>query len=81
MYTGGLLGLIYAAGPVAKAVVIILFIFSIISWTIMFFNWKQYKKVEKELIEAGFDVLVFIPSIDEDISRITCGNAILSNWK
>lgn len=48
MYTGGLLGLLYAAGPVAKAVVIILFVFSIVSWTIMFFKWKQYKKIEKD---------------------------------
>lgn len=29
--------------------------------------------------EKGFDVLVFIPSIEEDTSRITCGNAILSD--
>lgn len=67
MYTGGLFGLIYAAGPVAKAVVIILFIFSIISWTIMFFKWKQYKKVEKE----GERFLKVIKEVDNFKKLIT----------
>lgn len=40
--------------------------------------FTPYKPAEKALIEAGFDVLVFIPSEDEDEGRITCGNAILS---
>ncbi len=67
MYTGGLLGLIYATGPVAKAVVIILFIFSIVSWTIMFFKWKQYKKVEKE----GKRFLKVIKEVDDFKKLIT----------
>lgn len=37
-----------------------------------------YKKYEEDLKNAGFDVLVFIASNDEDLGRITCGNAILS---
>lgn len=37
-----------------------------------------YEKIESQLKEAGFDVLVFIASEYEDLSRITCGNAILS---
>lgn len=40
--------------------------------------YKTYKPVEDELKKHGFDVLVFIPSKEEDESRITCGNAILS---
>ena len=40
-----------------------------------------YKEKEKCLIQAGFDVLVFVPSYDEDLGRITCGNAILSGSK
>jgi len=32
---------------------------------------------EKALVKAGYDVLVFIVSNEEDLSRITCGNAIL----
>jgi 23S rRNA (adenine2503-C2)-methyltransferase len=30
------------------------------------------------LKNAGFDVIVFVPSYDEDLGLITCGNAILS---
>lgn len=40
--------------------------------------FTPYQQVEKDLIKAGFDVLVFVPSYDEDLGRITCGNAILS---
>lgn len=41
-------------------------------------DYTPYQSVEKDLIAEGFDVLVFVPSLDEDESRITCGNAILS---
>jgi 23S rRNA (adenine2503-C2)-methyltransferase len=34
--------------------------------------------VEEALKNEGFDVIVFIPSKEEDESRITCGNAILA---
>lgn len=40
--------------------------------------YYPYEQVERELKAAGFDVLVFVPSLEEDRSRITCGNAILS---
>ena len=40
--------------------------------------FTPYKHVEKDLIDVGFDVLIFVPSYDEDLGRITCGNAILS---
>jgi biopolymer transport protein TolQ len=48
MYTGGLLGLLYASGPVAKAVVLILVCFSIVSWTIILLKWKQYRRTEAD---------------------------------
>jgi biopolymer transport protein TolQ len=48
MYTGGLLGLIYAAGPVAKAVLLILFFFSVISWSIAFVKWRQFNRTDNE---------------------------------
>lgn len=41
-------------------------------------SMHPYEKYEKELKEAGFDVIVFIASEEEDASRITCGNAILA---
>jgi 23S rRNA (adenine2503-C2)-methyltransferase len=40
--------------------------------------FTPYKPAEEALKAAGFDVLVFIPSYDEDNGLITCGNAILS---
>lgn len=43
-----------------------------------YISFVPYQKAESDLIEAGFDVLIFIPSSDEDEGRITCGNAILS---
>jgi len=41
-------------------------------------EFTPYKQAEQDLINAGFDVLVFIPSYDEDKGLITCGNAILT---
>jgi 23S rRNA (adenine2503-C2)-methyltransferase len=41
-------------------------------------SFYPYKKIEENLKNIGFDVLVFIASEDEDLGRITCGNAILS---
>ena len=43
-----------------------------------YFDYTPYRDIENRLIDKGFDVLVFIPSVEEDTSRITCGNAILS---
>ncbi len=42
-------------------------------------SYYPYKKVEEDLKNEGFDVIVFIPSHEEDISKITCGNAILAD--
>jgi 23S rRNA (adenine2503-C2)-methyltransferase len=37
-----------------------------------------YEEDEARLKAAGFEVLVFIASREEDESRITCGNAVLA---
>lgn len=44
-------------------------------------KYYPYKYHEEALIKYGFDVLVFIPSREEDEGRITCGNAILSGTR
>lgn len=36
---------------------------------------------EEDLKDAGYEVLTFLASKEEDLSRITCGNAILSGSK
>jgi 23S rRNA (adenine2503-C2)-methyltransferase len=43
--------------------------------------YYPYKQAEEDLKAQGFDVIVFIPSKEEDESRITCGNVILSDRK
>jgi 23S rRNA (adenine2503-C2)-methyltransferase len=43
--------------------------------------YYPYEQHEKELRDAGYDVIVFIASVEEDLGRITCGNAILSGSK
>jgi 23S rRNA (adenine2503-C2)-methyltransferase len=43
--------------------------------------YYPYKEVEERLKSVGYDVIVFVPSYEEDFGRITCGNAILSGTK
>lgn len=40
-----------------------------------------YRHHEEALKRVGYDVLVFVASKEEDMSRITCGNAILAGTK
>jgi 23S rRNA (adenine2503-C2)-methyltransferase len=41
-------------------------------------EYYPYAEYENQLKKAGYDVLVFIASEEEDLGMITCGNAILS---
>jgi len=41
-------------------------------------TYHPYVEVEQKLKDAGYDVIVFIASREEDLGCITCGNAILS---
>jgi len=41
-------------------------------------EFTPYDMSERNLKDVGFDVIVFVPSYDEDLGLITCGNAILS---
>lgn len=43
-----------------------------------YYTYDVYKQFEQPLIDAGWDVIVFVPSREEDEDRITCGNALLS---
>lgn len=42
-------------------------------------NYDVYRDFERPLLKEGWDVIVFIPSKEEDNDRITCGNALISN--
>lgn len=46
-----------------------------------YYKYDVYRQFEQPLIEEGWDVIVFIPSLEEDADRITCGNALLSMEK
>lgn len=41
-------------------------------------SYAPYSGVEQSLKDAGFDVLVFVPSMDEEDGLVTCGNLVLS---
>ncbi len=41
-------------------------------------DYDVYRKFEKPLVAEGWDVIVFIPSEEEDSDRITCGNALIA---
>lgn len=42
-------------------------------------DYDVYRKFERPLVADGWDVIVFVPSEEEDADRITCGNALISN--
>lgn len=41
-------------------------------------DYNVYRKFEAPLLADGWDVIVFVPSAEEDADRITCGNALIS---
>ena len=41
-------------------------------------DFDVYEKFEKPLVEAGWGVIVFVPSEEEDKDRITCGNSLIA---
>lgn len=41
-------------------------------------SFDIYEKFERPLVNDGWDVIVFIPSAEEDADRITCGNALIA---
>jgi biopolymer transport protein TolQ len=46
--SGDLLSIILEASPINQAVLVILILFSIVSWAIILFKWLQYKKVGRQ---------------------------------
>lgn len=49
--------------------------------TTSYTDYDVYRQFEQPLVEEGWDVIVFVPSKEEDSDRITCGNALISNGK
>lgn len=44
-------------------------------------EYDVYKQFEEPLTALGWDVIVFVPSKEEDSDRITCGNALIAGEK
>ena len=42
-------------------------------------DYDVYRKFEDPLLAKGWDVIVFVPSKEEDADRITCGNALIAD--
>ena len=41
-------------------------------------DFDVYEKFEQHLVDDGWDVIVFVPSREEDADRITCGNSLIA---
>ena len=41
-------------------------------------DFDVYEKFEQPLVDDGWDVIVFMPSREEDADRITCGNSLIA---
>lgn len=48
--TSGVLDLILTAGPVAKAILVILALFSIVSWALIVEKWWQFRRVRRQTL-------------------------------
>lgn len=49
--------------------------------TTSYTDYDVYREFEQPLVAEGWDVIVFVPSKEEDSDRITCGNALIANNK
>ncbi|MGP8153601.1 MAG: protein TolQ [Smithella sp.] len=47
-FNGSLLSMVLDAGTVVKFVLLVLFIFSVVSWAIIFLKYRYYRKIKKE---------------------------------
>jgi biopolymer transport protein TolQ len=48
MFQTGLTGLVGSLGVVSKMVLFLLFVFSVISWAIIFFKWRVFRTADRE---------------------------------
>ncbi|WP_455379212.1 MotA/TolQ/ExbB proton channel family protein [Petrachloros mirabilis] len=48
MFQVGLFGVVDSLGTVSKVVLLLLFIFSVVSWAIIFFKWRTFRSADQE---------------------------------
>ena len=46
--------------------------------TTSYADYDVYRDFEQPLFDKGWNVIVFVPSLEEDSDRITCGNALIA---
>lgn len=46
--------------------------------TTSYTDYDVYRQFEQPLVAEGWEVIVFVPSKEEDSDRITCGNALIA---
>lgn len=56
-FHGSLLSMVLDAGLMVQFVLLLLFIFSVVSWAIIFLKYKSYRKIKKENAEFNEDYL------------------------
>jgi biopolymer transport protein TolQ len=56
-FSGSLLGMVLNAGLMVKFVLLILLIFSVVSWAIIFLKYRYYRNIKKENEEFSADYL------------------------
>lgn len=44
-------------------------------------SYQPYQEIEQRLVDDGWDVLIFVPSLDEEDGLVTCGNTVLGGGK
>ncbi|MDZ4732414.1 MAG: MotA/TolQ/ExbB proton channel family protein [Nitrospirota bacterium] len=48
MFQTGFIGLVGSLGSVSKIVLLLLFVFSVISWAVIFFKWRAFRVADRE---------------------------------
>jgi len=56
-FHGSVLGMVLDAGLMVKFVLLVLLVFSVVSWAIIFFKFKYYRKIKKENDDFRADYL------------------------
>jgi biopolymer transport protein TolQ len=64
MFQSGLTGVLCSLGVVSKIVLVVLFIFSVISWAIIFLKWRAFRVADRE-DKQFLALLVRAHSLDE----------------
>jgi biopolymer transport protein TolQ len=64
-FNGSLLNMILDAGLMVKFVLLLLFIFSVVSWAIIFLKYRYYRKIKKdnELFNADYSRSTKLPDV------------------